>query len=431
MRKGGLYYIGLGIITLLWACQMAAPDGEGSLNEVGAARAENLAVVEQKPPVDMNKVLAEYDAFIQQKMDSLKLPGLAYAVVKDGEVVALKTYGVRQKGRSALIDEHTTFRLASISKGFAAVLAGKLVEQGYLYWDDPVKKHIPSFRLKENLHTNTVTLRHTLSHTTGLTEYAGVSLIYKDLSCASLLKGLRYSTIAAAPADSFTYQNAIYSAIDVIAKKVTQKSYAKLIDSLLLEPLGMADASTGYNNMVARKNKAMPHTHSRRYGWSSSGSIRNKWYNVAPAAGVNASIADMAIWMQAMLGHRPEIVSKNVLREIFTPHITINNDSKYYETWAPGITQGWYGLGWRVFDFNETRVVYHGGYVRGFRPEMGFCPSEDVGIVLLTNASKNDLSTLCIPAFFNLYFDLDSTPIAEEVDSLYNRPLKESRFIGK
>lgn len=431
MRKGGWYYIGLGIIGLLWSCQMATPDGEGSLNETGATRAETLAVVEQKPPIDMDKVLAEYDAFIRQKMDSLQLPGLAYAVVKDGKVVALKTYGVRQKGHSALIDEHTTFRLASISKGFAAVLAGKLVEQGYLHWDDPVKKHLPSFRLKENLHTNTVTLRHTLSHTTGLTEYAGVSLIYKDLPCAALLNGLRYSTIAAPPADSFTYQNAIYSAIDVIVQKVTQKSYAKLLDSLLLEPLGMIDASTGYKNMVARKNKALPHTYSRRYGWNSSGSIRNKWYNVAPAAGVNASISDMATWMQAMLGHQPEIVSKQVLDEIFTPHITINNDSKYYETWAPGITQGWYGLGWRVFDFNETRVVYHGGYVRGFRPEMGFCPSEDVGIVLLTNASKNDLSTLCIPAFFNLYFDLDTTPSAEEVDSLYARPLKESRFISE
>ncbi len=429
MRKGGLYYIGM--CCLFWACQMAAPDGEGSLNETGTARAEPLEVVEQKPPVDMDKVLADYDAFIRSKMDSLRLPGLAYAVVKDGKIVAIKTYGVRQKGRSALVDEHTTFRLASISKGFAAVLAGLLVEQGYLYWDDPVKKHIPSFRLKDNLHTSTVTLRHTLSHTTGLTEYAGVSLIYKDLSCASLLRGLRYSSIAAAPSDSFTYQNAIFSAIDVIAKAVTQKSYSKLVDSLLLEPLGMADASTGYRNMVARQNKAMPHTHSRRYGWSSSGSIRNKWYNVAPAAGVNASISDMAIWMQAMLGHRPDIISKQVLKEVFTPHVMINNDSKYYETWAPGITQGWYGLGWRVFDYNDTRVVYHGGYVRGFRPEMGFCPSEDVGIVLLTNSSKNDLSTLCIPAFFNRYFNLHTSPQADPIDSLSVRPSEESQFISK
>lgn len=429
MRKGGLCYIGL--CCLFWACQMVTPDGEGSLNETGATRTEVVEVVEQKPPVDMPKFLAKYDEFIRTKMDSLKLPGLAYAVVKDGEVVALKTYGVRYNGRSALIDAHTTFRLASISKGFASVLAGKLVEQGYLYWDDPVKKHIPTFRLKDNLHTSAVTLRHTLSHTTGLTEYAGVSLIYKDLSCASLLNGLRYSTIAAAPADSFTYQNAIYSAIDVIAEKVTQTNYSKLVDSLLLKPLGMEDASLGYNNMVARKNKAMPHTHSRRYGWRSSGSIRNKWYNVAPAAGINASISDMAAWMQAMLGHRSDVVSQNVLNEIFTPHITINNDSKYYETWAPGITQGWYGLGWRVFDYNDTRVVYHGGYVRGFRPEMGFCPSEDIGVVLLTNASKNELSTLSIPAFFSLYFDLDTTPHPTVPDSVLMEPTVEQKALSK
>ncbi len=422
MKKGLLY--GIGLCGLLWACEATTPNGEGSLNETGGSRSEAVELVEEKPEVNMPKFLEEYDQFIREKMDSLKLPGLAYAVVKDGQVVALKTYGVRHKGRSAVIDEHTTFRLASISKGFASVLAGLLVEKGYLYWDDPIKKHLPNFRLKDNLHTSTVTLRHTLSHTTGLTEYAGVSLIYKDLSCSSILEGLRYSTIAAAPADSFTYQNAIYSAIDVIAEAVTQKSYTHLIDSLLLQPLGMQDASMGYSNMVARKNKAMPHTYSRRYGWNSSGSIRNKWYNVAPAAGVNASISDMATWMQAMLGHRPDVVPPSVLAEIFTPHVTINDDSKYYETWAPGITQGWYGLGWRVFDYNETRVVYHGGYVRGFRPEMGFCPSEDIGIVLLTNASKNDLSTLCVPAFFNRYFNPNATPQLDYIDSVNVEPSK-------
>ena len=429
MRKRGVYYVG--IACLLWACQMAVPDREGSLNETGGTRPEALEVVEQKPPVDMNKVLANYDAFVRAKMDSLRLPGLAYAVVKDGQVVALKTYGVRQRGRSAPIDEHTAFRLASVSKGFAAVLAGMLVEKGYLYWDDPIKKHIPSFQLKTNLHTSGVTLRHSLSHSTGLTEYAGASLIYKDWSCLSLLKGLRTAAIAAPPADSFTYQNVIYSAIDIIAKKVTQKSYTHLVDSLLLEPLGMADASLGYSNMANRKNKAMPHTYSSRYGWTSSGSIRNKWYNVAPAAGMNASISDMAIWLQAMLGHRPEVVSKYVLNEIFIPQIAINSDSKYYEIWAPGITQGWYGLGWRIFDYNNTRVVYHGGYLRGFRPEMGFCPSEDVGIVMLTNASKNDLSTMCIPAFFNFYFDLDMTPRTNPADSLVIPRPNESKFIGQ
>jgi beta-lactamase class C len=193
----------------------------------------------------------------------------------------------------------------------------------------------------------------------------------------------------------------------------------------------MEDASLGYNSMANRKNKAMPHTYSSRYGWTSKGSIRTKWYNVAPAAGMNASISDMAIWLQAMLGHRPEVVSKYVLNEIFVPHIAINSDSKYYETWAPGITQGWYGLGWRIFDYNNTRVVYHGGYLRGFRPEMGFCPSEDVGIVMLTNASKNDLSTMCIPTFFKLYFDLDTPPSTQPADSLHRPALHESTYIGQ
>lgn len=353
--------------------------------------------------VRMRDFLEQYDTFITNKFEQLDLPGLAYAIVKDGEVVLMRTHGVREKGEEELIDEHTTFRLASISKGFAAVLAGLLVDQGYIDWNDKLTTHLPTFKLRSTAQTEALTIRHTLSHTTGLKEYSGASLIYKDWSCGSILRGLRNVKIEEKPAKVFAYQNAIFSAISEIGKATTDLSYGRLLDSMIFNPLEMTDASSSYKAMMSNENKAIPHVFSNRKGWSSV-NIRKKWYNVGPAAGVNASISDMAIWLQAMLGHHPDIIPESVLGEIFKPHIPINEDSKYYETWSPGLTDAYYGMGWRIFNYKKHKIVYHGGFVRGYRPEMGFCPTEDIGIVFLTNASKNDLSSACVHAFFEMYF---------------------------
>jgi beta-lactamase class C len=353
--------------------------------------------------VRIQDLVKQYDAFITEKFKELDLPGLAYAIVKDGKVISVQTHGVQEKGEEALINEHTVFRLASISKGFAATIAGLLVDQGYMDWDDKVTTHLPKFELRSSSQTDALTIRHTLSHTSGLKEYSGVSLINKDLSCASILSALKKAKIEAKPAKVFAYQNAIFSAISEIGKSATDLSYGSLLDSMIFNPLGMTDASSSYKSMMANENRAIPHVFSKGRGWNSV-DIRKKWYNVGPAAGVNASISDMGIWLQAMLGHHPTVIPKSVLNEIFKRHIPINEDSKYYETWAPGLSDAYYGLGWRIFNYKKHKIVYHGGFVRGYRPEMGFCPKEDIGIVFLTNASKNKLSTTCVHAFFEMYF---------------------------
>lgn len=369
-----------------------------------AAKAKEATLINQPDPYQerLSKVAQQYDKYIQQKMQEYQLPGLAYALVKDGEVLSMRSYGYRKVGTKDSIDEHTSFRLASVSKGFAAVLAGLLVDKGLVKWDDKIIDHLPSFRLSTSDNTQNISLRHTLSQTSGLRKYAGGSYIYQGLSYPSILKKMRYAKVDEAPGEVFAYQNAIFSVIHQLAKKVTSQSYESLMDTLLFAPLQMQDASLGYKKMIRRENKGLPHIRSKKR-WKAS-NIRKSWYNVPPAAGVNASVNDMAIWLNAMLGHYPEIVPSSVLKEIFRPHIPINEDSDYYQTWFPGLNQASYGMGWRIFDYNKHQIIYHGGFVRGYRPEIGLCPKEDVGVVFLTNASKNDLSSACIKAFFDIYF---------------------------
>lgn len=401
MRAIWQYTVWMMTVITIGACNNAPTPEELSLAEQG----KSAILINQPDPEEerIQQLVEEYKLYMDSMIAEYNLPGAAYAIVKNGNVVAMETYGVRKNGKPELIDEHTVFRLASVSKGFASTLAGLLVDQGYIDWNDPIKEHLPKFKLRSSYHTDHVTIRHTLSQTTGLKEYAGSSAIYRNWEYSKILRSLRSAGIEEKPAKVYAYQNAIYSAISEVAKATTDMSYEMLLDSMIFGPLGMDDAHTGYKSMIKAENKAYPHVLAKRKRWKSA-NIRKNWYNVAPAAGINASITDMSVWLQAMLGHHADVIPDDVRKEIFKRHIPINDDSKYYETWYPGLSEAFYGMGWRVFNYKNNEIVYHGGYVRGFRPEMGFCPKEDVGIVFLTNASKNDLSSMCVHAFYEMYF---------------------------
>src|SRR5690606_8759555 len=97
--------------------------------------------------------------------------------------------------------------------------------------------------------------------------------------------------------------------------------------------------------------------------------VKNSYYTVAPAAGVNASITDMERWLQALLGLRPHILPPEVLGELFTPGAPVRQRSYFSGPWSK-VNGTWYGLGWRVFDYAGTQVIYHGGWVQGYRAEI-------------------------------------------------------------
>ncbi len=369
-----------------------------------AAKGKSAILINQPDPesLRLEKVAEQYEIYIKDKMEEYQLPGLAYAIVKDGQILSMNTFGYRKNGTADSINEHTVFRLASVSKGFASVLAGLLVDKGYIGWNDKIIDHLPKFKLSKPYNTNKMTIRHSLSQTSGLTKYGGASYIYQGLTYPSILKKMRNVRVESKPAQVFAYQNAMFSVISEVAKSATERTYEELMDSMIFMPLGMNDASLGYKAMMKTENKGMPHVRSKKK-WK-AGNIRKNWYNVAPAAGVNASISDMSVWLNAMLGHHPDVIPQEVLDQVFTRHIPINDDSDYYQTWFPGLAQASYGMGWRIFDYNNHKIIYHGGFVRGYRPEIGLCPKEDVGIVFLTNSSKNDLSSACVRAFFDMYF---------------------------
>jgi beta-lactamase class C len=163
----------------------------------------------------------------------------------------------------------------------------------------------------------------------------------------------------------------------------------------------MTDASAGPVDLRKNPNMAYPHLRTSK-GYTAL-SPHEGYYNVLPAAGVNASISDMGQWLIALLGYKPDYIPDTVISTISTPVIYTPLKWQYTRYWQP-FRERYYSLGWRIYQYRGRKIMYHGGYIRGYRAEIAFCPSEDVGIAFLEN-SPNQLASQCIPTFMDLFLE--------------------------
>ena len=129
----------------------------------------------------LTKFIEQFEAKLIQGAKNKKLPGGAFVITYKDEVVIAKGFGTRDVASSYPIDEHTVFRLGSVSKGFASILTGMMVEQGLLNFDTPVNEIVPDFKLSNSDQTDRIEVQHLLSHTTGLPRHAYTNLVENGL----------------------------------------------------------------------------------------------------------------------------------------------------------------------------------------------------------------------------------------------------------
>lgn len=345
-------------------------------------------------------LLSEFEATMLKWLEETHTPGFAVAVVQDTVVLYLKGWGVKATGTQDSIDVNTVFRLASVSKCFAPVLTGLLVEDSLLDWNDPVIRHAPEFALHSEQHTQAVTLRHILSHTSGLPYHTYTNLVEEGHDLKTLLSRLREVDLVSKPGEVYSYQNVAYSAIAEVVESVTGKNYNELMTERIFRPLRMENASLTYEDFMANTNTAKPHRLGRK-GWRVV-PLHNTYYNVAPAGGINASISDMARWMIALVGSRQNLIAPETLDEIFKPVVKAKAKNRNFRRWIAPF-KSYYALGWRVLGFKNDTLLYHGGYVNGFRSEIALFRENRIGICVLSNAPGRLINN-SIPWFFNLYF---------------------------
>ena len=386
--------------SILFTKGTRALEARESLIAAAMVVPEVAVVSPRERPIPELPAFKEFISFMARELDSSRTVGAAYTIVYNGDVAYTGTFGEREYGTDLEVDSHTLFRLASVSKGFAGALACFLELDGAFSLDDRVVDHYPGFALKDSASTADLTIRHLLSHTSGLVPYAYDNLVEANQKLNDIIARLDEVDVSAPPGELYGYQNVLFSMLDPIARRTTGVPYQVLLDEKIFKPLGMKDASAGPMDLDKNPNLAFPHVKTRA-GYVSL-NPHEGYYNVMPAAGVNASISDMEQWLLALLGQMPEMMPDTIITSLSTPVIYTPLKWRYTRYWKP-FRERYYSLGWRIYNYQGRQIVYHGGYIRGYRAEIAFCAEENVGIAFLQN-SPNDLASRCVPTFFDLYF---------------------------
>ena len=328
--------------------------------------------------------LNDFAKDIQVKAQAKNLPGYAFAYIEKGKPASVVVYGKESKSGSA-IDVDTVFRLASVSKTFTSMLMAKYVEQNQLSWQMPVARLVPDIPFA-NSSVSPLMLQHVVGQSSGYTPNAYDNLIEANYSAKRVLTMLSGLKPLCTPGQCYTYQNTLFAVIDQYFSQ-HHSSYGQALNQTLIQPLNMPHASVGKEALMASKKWAKPHVAISKNRWRST-TVREDYYRYSPAAGVNASMRDMIIWMQALLGEAPSVIAPSLVEQVTKP-IVISKKELYRKQWRKFLSNAHYGLGWRVYEFNGHKLNYHGGWVKGYRAEVAFSPEYGVGYVMLMNAESN------------------------------------------
>lgn len=315
--------------------------------------------------------------------------GLAVAIIDDGEIQFAKGYGeTRRSGE--LITEATVFRWASLSKGVASTAAMQLVDAGILSLSDPVSGFQTSLRLPGGGERK-ATIENLLSHMLGIVPNAYDTRLEDGNDPADIRPMLGMLKATCQVGTCYTYQNVAFDAVSEIIETATGNAYADMVRENLFEPLKMQTASFGSDDLKAASSWAEPHRKRARDPKPMRKTVKEPYYRVPAAGGVNGSILDLAKFARAQMGLMPEVVSSSQLIELHTPRVyTRSEQSSMSRRYGGHLRDARYALGWRVYKYGKPgyRVIGHRGAVEGYRSLILFDPERKAGVVALWNSSS-------------------------------------------
>lgn len=307
-----------------------------------------------------------------------EMAGLAVAVIEDGEVSFVRTYGVVDRNTRIPVTPETLFRWASASKTVTGMLAAELSEEKLLDLDRPVSSWQTSLHLPGDAEKR-VTLAQLLAHRTGLTKNAFDEKLEDGERPDVLRAGLAAAPLQCEPGTCHTYQNIAFDAASEILAEAGKTPFADAVQAKLFRPLGMTSATYGMNGLTGAQDWARPHRNNEVR------TLKEAYWRVPAAAGVNSNIVDFAKWMQAAMGGRTDVLSADVLHIAQAPRV--GTQRLYSGALAQAISDSKYGLGWRSFSYDGHRLVGHSGAVDGYRSTMIFEPATKTGVVAMWNSN--------------------------------------------
>lgn len=326
----------------------------------------------------------EYTKEIKASAKKKKLPGFAFVMIAPNQPTRFEFFGKTEK-KGSPIDKETVFRLASVSKTFTAVFIAQQVKANKLKWQNSLQDLLPDYKF-DNYKDTPILLQHIIGQSTGFIPNAYDNLIEANYKLPRVLQHLEKLDSLCKPGICYTYQNTFFGVLEEYYR-LQKTTFADEITKNIITPLKMPTASVGKKALMASKEWAKPHAAIDKNKWVSV-RVKDNYYKYSPAAGINASAADMEIWLKAMLLEYPDIVDKEMIDSLTEPRVKTKREM-YRREWRKQLKDAHYGLGWRIYNMDDVEIMYHGGWVQGYRADIAFSPELGVGYALLMNAESN------------------------------------------
>ena len=335
------------------------------------------------------------DRLVRERMEERNIPGAAVAVIRNGKTEKVKGYGLASLEFQAPVTPDTVFEIGSVSKQMTAAGILLLVQDGKVRLDEKISAYLPG--TPESW--GNVTLRHLLTHTSGIKSYTGLTgfELSRRLSMEQFIKQLSPHPLEFVPGEKNIYSNSGYNLLAYVIETQSGKKYMDFMRERIFRPLGM-------NRTGDRDPQFIIPLRASGYEWridrytGRDGSLTD----LMGAGSITSTIEDMIKWESALRGDaflRPE-----TKREMWT-QFTFNNG-----------TRSVYGLGWRISDVRGHKLIGHTGQTAGFGAAIFRYVDQDVTVIVLTNLGELGMGSLIATSVAKKYIPSLSIKNIREVD---------------
>ena len=414
--------IGLGLTTLAGTA-ISAP------LETAASAAQ--------APAALPAQFADFDAYIESVRKTFDVPGIAVAVVKDGEIVFERGYGDRMlvegaPGKSP-VGAHTLFAIASNTKAFTATALNLLAEDGKLTLNDRVIDHLPWFQMADPYITREMRVRDLLAHRSGLGLGAGDLLYWPTTTYTGeeVARRLRHVPLSGSFRDRYAYDNILYGVAQLVVEEVSGQPFEAFLRTRIFVPLGMDE--TRYNSDALKPGDNVATGYALADFKNLQPAPRLTWHNVSGAGGIYASAHDMAKWMRVQLaggvyrdarGAEQRLFTEKTQQQMWTAITPIPVAQPSVPELLPAKPNFVaYGQGWMLSDYRGRRLVWHTGGWPGMVSRLTLVPEHKLGVVVLTNAELGGAFNAVTLRVLDAYLDAPKT----DWNAAYGAALAKSR----
>jgi len=329
----------------------------------------------------------EIDEYIKSEMKSEQIPALTYAIVLNDKIIDSGAYGWANLELKAPVNIHSLFNIGSIGKTFTASAIMLLQKDGKLSLNDPINKYFDS--LPDSW--KAITIKHLLSHTSGIRDYAhdfpGYPFIEKDrkqeITEREFMKKATDVPLNFQPGERWAYSNSNFVLLGFIIHKVSGKPQGEFMKGRIFDPLGLKE--TRYTNvseiipnrvsgyLLDNDNKLI------------NGAYVSNFFSTMGDMGIITTATDLAKWSMAL--DDTKLLDKQTLQQMWTSSV-LNNGVEVMGVLGPN-----YGLGWALYYHRGYMEIGHGGsFINGYTANLSRFPEKHLAVIVLTNLNPTNVS---------------------------------------